>query len=492
MSAFILLIVELGHAWHLVVVTDRSIDHDFNDSVCRTFEATDYQGREGQGAAVIAALKELGQEQAELTVALGSASCLAASFNINGLPRYRSGRLQREAMLYRFEEHVPLRAEQIVADFIEHKYVDSGSEVNNDNSNGVERALGICCQIEQVKPLILILERHGVTVASIVPAAVMAATAVAASVTTQEATNIPDLVVFGHADGWADLISLADGKPTRWRRSCMTIDDLRLELTGLALLQQRKLNLWVSGLATEVQTALLNEPDIALLNCEAASAFPLMCARGCQMAIWGLSGACNLEFRRDALNVIGPLRRIHGEINRASVALSLLLSFIAGFLAWQSRQNYQQECACREMQIQIAAQWLPIEQTAVAKSDPQQTNLLLQEQLYRHSPEQQQILTAMSRGALRLLHDVVNALPAAIPRSTEMRCNLDNLRFSQREFELQGTVDSFADVERITASLRTASEVQLSPPQARRESSSRWLFVIQGRIAKPEGEVRDE
>src|SRR4051812_29685465 len=106
---------------------------------------------------VAAALKSAGYRGEPVVLALPSAWCLCASVATAGLPRKE----HRRAMLYRLGGKLPLAAEDVVADFL-------------PAGPSSEQSLGVCVQKQMVAPLVEAIERNGLSLAAIAPAALFA------------------------------------------------------------------------------------------------------------------------------------------------------------------------------------------------------------------------------------------------------------------------------------------------------------------------------
>src|SRR5437773_1319612 len=104
-------------------------------------------------AAVAAKLRERAYQGEGVMLALPSAWCLSAGISLEGLSA-----ADRAAMAFRLEEKLPLAAENFTPDFIEQG----------------ERALGVCVPNDRVSPLVEALERLGIVVQSVSPAAILA------------------------------------------------------------------------------------------------------------------------------------------------------------------------------------------------------------------------------------------------------------------------------------------------------------------------------
>src|SRR4051812_6878706 len=147
---------------------------------------------------VAAALKSAGYRGEPVVLALPSAWCLCASVATAGLPR----KDRRRAMLYRLEEKLPLAAEDVVADFL-------------PGGPSSEQSLGVCAQKQMVAPLVGALERNGLSLAAICPAALLAVQQMlTGGVQRGTQTDKPTAILWAMGPDAADaleLFLLADG-----------------------------------------------------------------------------------------------------------------------------------------------------------------------------------------------------------------------------------------------------------------------------------------
>ncbi len=134
-------------------------------------------------------------------LAIPSSWCFAVSIHVGDLPRN-----DRNAMLYRLEEKLPLAAEAVIADFIPHQPHEAQHEPQD--------ALAVCVKIETIRPLIDALESAGVAVQSIAPTMFLAAQAIKG---LASATRTILLCADDQADlRQISLIVFEDGKPRDW------------------------------------------------------------------------------------------------------------------------------------------------------------------------------------------------------------------------------------------------------------------------------------
>ena len=138
-----------------------------------------------QAKQIADSLKENGCGGDPVLLALPSKMCLASAISLDGLnPR------DRKAMLFRLEEQLPIAAEDFVADFI----VADG------------RALGVAVLTRPLKSLIDSLARAGVSIANIVPGALLATMGQRASAR----------VALIREENLVNIIELHNGSPRQW------------------------------------------------------------------------------------------------------------------------------------------------------------------------------------------------------------------------------------------------------------------------------------
>jgi type II secretory pathway component PulL len=132
---------------------------------------------------IAAALRAAGYRGDPVLLALPSMMCLPATISLAGI----SSR-DRQAMLYRLEEQLPLAAEDFVADLVP----------------GESSAFGVAVPLQSVRSLVDGLESQGVSISSITPAALLA---------IDEKSNGTRFV---RDDGMTSELRVAHGRLARW------------------------------------------------------------------------------------------------------------------------------------------------------------------------------------------------------------------------------------------------------------------------------------
>ncbi len=164
---------------------------------CTTYAPIERQLSAAEDAFTIAhALSEYGYRQDPVLMAIPGTACLPATVPFN---RQIHGR-DRQALLYAFEEHLPISLEDLAVDFL----IGGG---------GKDSCLGIGVETHQYREVLEQLEEHGVAVHHLVPAALAATQYVVER--TASGTD-PGYVLWSHEEGF-DLLRIHQGKPIYWR-----------------------------------------------------------------------------------------------------------------------------------------------------------------------------------------------------------------------------------------------------------------------------------
>jgi hypothetical protein len=148
-----------------------------------------------RAAAVKRQLEQDGYADQPVVLAIESSWCLCATISTEGLGR--TGRLK--AMGFRLEEHLPISAEEFVADYV---------------PQGDREALGVCSERAKLEELVNAFKAAGIEVRHICPAALAAAAFAVDRYAKVDAVLLG--AGNGHAAGY-DFIELRDGRPARWR-----------------------------------------------------------------------------------------------------------------------------------------------------------------------------------------------------------------------------------------------------------------------------------
>ena len=369
-------------------------------------------------AAVAAKLRERGYQGEGVMLALPSAWCLSARISLEGLSA-----VDRAAMAFRLEEKLPLAAENFTADFIEQG----------------ERALGVCVPNDRVSPLLEALERSGVVVQSVSPAAILA---------LQHLGN-----------GLAGLLVWAEGDQTN-----VFATDSGFDLAWALASNDGELKTTVNLLALEVDGDATNVVDVARerkLDLYTAAA---------RTAAAVLAGAARpwIELRRGTMAVDDPLRVVRRPINAAlaaAVALCLVLTAVFFYRAHRYdalAQDYETKLAER-FKREFPGWDVPVNVSATVQAELRKLNLAGSSALPAEAQE----------SALRVLHDVLSKIP------NESKITFDRLAFNDTSVELEGRSAKYEEVDNVVAAAKAAG-MEVPPPQMRKLADNSWGFAVRG------------
>lgn len=408
-------------------------------------------------SAVAAALQEHDYGGEPILLALPASWCLSASLSTQGLER--SGR--RRALEFQLEEHLPLAAEDLVADFIDQPG---------------EKALAVACELARLRPLIEALQSAGVSVGHACPAALLAA---------EVSGSAADAVLIEGADG-QQLVELQQGRPAQWwwfaddapalRRRLMTWADEQHAAGAAARLMRLTADEQSDDPAVQLpQRVQVNAPTQQWQDAAAR--------RGARI----LDGSASpwIEFRRDSLAAPG-----RWEVYRhpaAALLVAAVIAFISVFTtAWYRAAEYRELAdAHQDAQIALFKQALP-EQRVPATGVKQR---LASE--YRqlagvggHADEALAADELRPVSALYQMWQVLDALPE------DVRYRIVDLDVRPDRVRVDGQARSHGDAERLAVALRATGRYEVDAPKTQALREEGVSFVFQAR--RRSGDTADD
>ena len=396
-----------------------------------------------QVAGLTKLLDELGVRSRTAVLALPSTWCTAAPLSTEGLLR----RGRHAALLYRFEEQLPLDAEDVAADFVE--------------SPGV--SLGICCQVRQVAPSIDVVEEAGINIGSVCPTAMLALSGHLSRGEGDAAIHL-----LQHA-GRVECFATASGRPRAWYSLAATVEAVTRQMRYHQLWQAEPLQLAAVGLEPPLLEALQTLADVGHVEVSDAATDELATAAAAEVVLHGRRAP--VELRRGALAPRNPLARVRQPLIAAATALVLLLAGIAGASFWRAEGYQRLTLDQRDQQALVFRSALPGQRVPAAP-------------LPRLRSEADRVAGAHGLGAsglperpsaLHLLHTTLEGL------SRDLRYRVLDLRLDGRQLYIDGQARSHTEADRITASLRQSLEgFDLAPPRTEHLPERGVSFTIMG------------
>jgi hypothetical protein len=389
---------------------------------------------------VVQALKQLGYGAGStLMLAIPSKWCMAASVGTSGLPRR-----DRRALLFRFEEKLPLAAEEIVADFV-------GSR---------EKLLGVCVRLDLLRPLVDALEAEGVAIDLISPASLLAAQALLRPGNSQ-------VMVLAEPDA-ISVIGIERDEPAAWSVAPPEPADVALH-AGLAPTKNQSGVTRCFGLEPKLTAEL---PGIEIEQDDPDEA----AARMGRLALLGRARPW-IDLRRDALAARDRLRAYRRALNAALAAAAALLLAVAGVTfgraqRYEAAARWQERAMVESFRTEFPGWSVPANVRAVVESEHAKLAA-------RQAATARQ---ASSESALRVLARVLGALPGS-----SAPILADRMTFDDHGFAIDGRVASLAELDAITSAVRSTG-LRVAPPQTQRDGDgTSWRFTLRGELPATPG-----
>jgi type II secretory pathway component PulL len=371
-------------------------------------------------------------------LAIQSGWCLAARVSLDGVARH-----DRQALAYRLEEKLPLAAEEFVADFI-------------SDARG-QTALGVAARVEQLRPWVEALERAGVAVASISPAALLAAAGLPAGT-----------FLLGEPDAVLVSIIVKDdgGAVSAWALSPATPEDVKLQLDLLAVQGEEVGAISAAGVDA---TALLPSRDVPTIDGSMES----LAARAAEKVLSGRATAA-VELRRDTLGPGDRLRFVRPALNAALAAAAVLLLAVA--VAFDVR-GWRYQRAADGYEARLADEF---SKAFPGRPVPADVRWFVQSEHRRiagggagFGAANASLPAEARESAARTMTLVLGALPV------DAKLALERMTFADTGFDLQGRVDDPKALDAVAGRVRQ-SGVAVDPAQVRRDDDGFWSFTLRG------------
>jgi hypothetical protein len=386
--------------------------------------------------AAVTALKQLGYQGKGIVIALPSPWCLSANVDTRGLPN----RNRQSGLLFRLEEQLPLAMEEFVADFIV----------------GDHYALGVAVAIEKLKPIVQFLESHGVFIAHICAAAILAAHQLQKS----------DVVLIGNEES-LELIQFEQGTISQWT---LLPGELKIMTPHLLLFENEKA---ISGTAIGISESLKYElaklPGIQWIESLATDSINLAARAAHRILVEG--DVTPIELRRGALAIGDSLRTVRKPLIATLAAIFLLGFSLAASLLIRAGQYDSQAQAAHRNQQQAFHSALP--EQAIP---PAITSRLLSEQKRLNALSGNMPTTPRDISILPLLRDVLAALPH------NLRFRLTELRFESNRLYLEGQALDHAAADQIAEAIRHGTRLSVDPPHTQQQPGEDVSFTLTASI----------
>ncbi|HEX4793465.1 MAG TPA: hypothetical protein VH370_06720 [Humisphaera sp.] len=457
------------------------------------------------------ALQAAGYSGGGVMLAIPSAWCFSATISVANLPRR-----DRQAILYRLEEKLPLAAESLVADFIlpsgapgfvpsplyseERVRVRGGgtgvSPVIRANSTGEtpvplagasspsplpsppsttrlsssksgerEKALGICARLDVLAPLIDALENAGIAVQSISPAAVLAAQHLAAQ-------SAPGALLLSNGDALQqiDLMVLENENLVHWALLPANTPSIIQHLRLLALDVPAPAQFIAAKLPADLAQVIGQSAGVPIDSIDIDPMTAAALAGADHLA--GKSPAW-IELRRGPLAIADRLR-LHRRPLNAMLAAVVALLFIGAAAMFVRAMRYDRvsDQSQREMTASFAEHFpgwaTPVNVRVVIESEHRKA-------AGEHGAAPPP--AASGKSALITLRDVIGHLP------TDGKVTVERMTFADKFCDVEGRLQSYEDADAVAAAARAAG-MEVAPPQTHKLTDGSWSFTVHGTFAQ--------
>jgi hypothetical protein len=366
---------------------------------------------------------------------------VSAAIPTSDLPR----RDRRSALLYRFEEFLPLAAEDIDADFVE--------------SGG--RALCVGAIGERARPLVEALETASFQVVAVLPAAVLAVSNLAKHSTPD---HIPDVYAFESGESTIELVSVRDLRCADWVSFSAGNRAVEMFFEQTAGSPERSLRIQASGPSA---LEACSHTGRVVKTCQES-----MVQSAAQAALAILSGSAPppLDTRSTALAGAHRRRALHRPLQLLLASTAILLASLIATNLITGQRSRSLAWSLSERELEAFKSAFP------NQPPPPNVRARLESSLKKAQSVREQQSSASARlSSLSMLGAVLEHLPA------DKRFRIDELRIVGPNIQLQGQATSHADAEAIVQSLsacRTDPVLTVDPAKTELLGDKAVSFVI--------------
>lgn len=425
----------------------------------RTTPSDESNDAGSSGRAAAEALMAAGYRGQPLLLGLPSSWCLSAVISIDGLDRSN----RRRAMAFRLEEHLPLSAEQMVADYI---------RLDGDE------ALGICCDLAKLAGIVEVCEAAGIAIGPICPVALLAGGALAAEHDSADSLVLCDHTSVLDQPGYSfDVIELQSGKPCRWWWFADQPAAAQDQVAALRAEADRSIDVVAAGCDESTIDSQQTGDAISGRTLSDRSVTDL--ALGEASRVLAGRAAPWINLRREALAGSAAQRTIPMPMLAAAVGLLALLVSISIVGTWRGRAYQSMAQAADRQQVELfkaafADQPVPPAGTIKRRLASEQRRLV---DLGRGSSPGDGQHTAP--GALDQLRLILTHLPA------DQRFRILDLDIKPELIRVDGEARSHLEAEQLAMALRDSNAYQVEPPNTDALDDKRVSFLFTGRV-RPE------
>lgn len=374
-----------------------------------------------------------------LVLGVPAARCLPATFGASDLPDR-----DYTTRLFRFEEHLPLSAEQVVAEFID-----------ATPTHHVAHTLGIAVERDWLERYVNAFELAGLAVDAIIPTTLLAAR-------SQLPSSSSALLISEPGEARWQLLVCDDGVPQQWLQLPDDIDALKQAIRVLSLQ-----GIEIDSLRC-VSVTLQNDRSGLPEGMSKLERFESLAEETAADLLQGKTALIN--FRNHGLPAPDRLRLNRRAIDAmlvgvAAMLILLTLSFWIGAARYNAVSDHDQQMMMTRFHETLPGWPTPSNFRAVVASERR-----------RLSPGVDGAAVAPTALAMML-----RVLPP-LPQNSDV--SLSELTFAPEHFDLAGTLDRYESSQPLSDAIR-AGGLNVSPVQAHRVSDHSWEFTLSGQARSP-------
>lgn len=411
---------------------------------------------EARAAAIKEHAAALGTVEPSVVLALPSAWCLSATVSTEGLDRSS----RRRAMGFRIEEHLPIAAEDVVADYV----------MGDDG-----QAMGVCAEFAKLEAIVAALEAAGVRVRHICPAALLAAACAADEHAKLDAVLVASA---GEAsEAGYDFVELRKGKPARWwwlAQDAAAIRDRLAAWTGPGEEGKRLVLIGCDAAGRKVLATRgpIESVDMKITRDEAAGRHLAKVAKTGE-SLW-------LDLRCGRLGLPDRFEEYRKPLAALGVAVVVLLACLAGVMLWRGQQYAARAKECVQEQSRLFKETMPNQPVPGSIKGRLLSERRKLVALGGQASEGGTSGAVQPVSALVRLRDVLRSLPA------QGRYRILDVNIQPDLIRLEGQVPTHADADTVAAGVRQSGAYDVEPPktQALKDRGVGFVFTA---MPRPDG-----
>ena len=402
----------------------------------------------GPAESAAKALGALGYRGDRLVLGLESGRVYAAEVSSDGLPR----KDRRQALKYRLEEHLPLDAESLTADFL---------------APAAGRTFGVAVETAPARDLIDALAAAGVDVETVCPTAFLALSRLIGRLDTGAG-----FCLLGLGSG-VEVFRIRDGRPAAWHTAGddapETVRAIEADILARPPADGEEVHFVAAGLQPEFLNAVAGRTGLVCRHVDESSPAALA-ARAATAVLEGrTAGWVNL--RCDGLAPADRLGRFRRPIQAAAVLVFLFLATVIAGAFWRAGRYEALAAERLEEQRAVFVRLYPNQRTPVS--------------VRRHLASEATRLAALSGAdqALPLRPAAIDALKQVVAGfPADLRARLVMIRIEPVEVYLEGQARSHADAEAIARGI-SGQGLAMEPPRTESLAKGGVAFTLAGKPA---------